>query len=197
MGMRQAVESLQASNARLVADDLRDRIARLTPLNLPRPTVAGVEEVVAEKGDASKEDSEEQTLGQLMKRCNKAREELYSLLANPVVVDITRTKGGVMNGRSMQDINARKMRETSLRREVEQLQLAMLKLETSKPGRRANTSFGTFASRDFAKVIKKKAFKICRQFALDGKKSFALDETATPLVVNTQSLKDIHMKILA
>ena len=64
----------------------------MTPLNLPRPTVAGVEEVVAEKGDASKEDSEEQTLGQLMKRCNKAREELYSLLANPVVVDITRTK---------------------------------------------------------------------------------------------------------
>ena len=54
--------------------------------------MAGVEEVVAEKGDASKEDSEEQTLGQLMKRCNKAREELYSLLANPVVVDITRTK---------------------------------------------------------------------------------------------------------
>ena len=131
--------------------------------------MAGVEEAAAEKGDASKEDSEEQTLGQLMKRCNKAREELYSLLANPVVVDITRTKveedcftfdlnslikqGGVMNGRSMQDINARKMRETSLRREVfltiqpelvlhlsslqvEQLQLAMLKLETNKPGRR-------------------------------------------------------------
>merc|ERR1740122_762720 len=92
--MRQAVESLQASNARLVADDLRDRISRLAPLNLPRPTVAGVgEEVAGEKGDASKEDSEEQTLGQLMKRCNKAREELYSLLANPVVVDITRTKG--------------------------------------------------------------------------------------------------------
>ena len=29
--MRQAVESLQASNARLVADDLRDRISRLGP----------------------------------------------------------------------------------------------------------------------------------------------------------------------
>merc|ERR1719322_2282201 len=107
--MRQAVESLQASNARLVADDLRDRIARLTPLNLPRPTVAGSEESSAEKGDKSKEETEEQTLSQLMKRCNKAREELYSLLANPVVVDITRTKGGVMKGRSMQDINARKM----------------------------------------------------------------------------------------
>ena len=51
-----------------------------------------MDEAAAEKGDASKEDSEEQTLGQLMKRCNKAREELYSLLANPVVVDITRTK---------------------------------------------------------------------------------------------------------
>ena len=52
--------------------------------------MAGVD--ATEKGDKSKEDSEEQTLGQLMKRCNKAREELYSLLANPIVVDITRTK---------------------------------------------------------------------------------------------------------
>merc|ERR1712130_146077 len=172
-----------------------DSISRLAPLNLPRPTVAGVD--ATEKGDKSKEDSEEQTLGQLMKRCNKAREELYSLLANPIVVDITRTKGGVMNGRSMQDINARKMREASLRREVEQLQLAMLKLETSKPGRRANTSFGTFASRDFAKVLNNKDFKICGQFDLDGKKSFALDETAIPVVVDMQSLKEIHTKILA
>merc|ERR1712181_92164 len=158
---------------------------------------AGVEEVAAEKGDASKEDSEEQTLGQLMKRGNKAREELYSLLANPVVVDITRTKGGVMNGRSMQDTNARKMRETSLRREVEQLQLAMLKLETNKPGRRANTSFGTFASRDFAKVLNSKDLKLCGQFDLTGKGQFKLDETATPLVVDMQSLKEIHSKILA
>ena len=111
--------------------------------------MAGVEEVVAEKGDASKEDSEEQTLGQLMKRCNKAREELYSLLANPVVVDITRTKvegncftfdlnflfklqGGVMNGRSMQDINARKMRETSLRREVSQYHTHPLKIREER-----------------------------------------------------------------
>ena len=63
---------------------------------------------------------------------------------------------------------------------MEQLQLAMLKLETNKPGRRftlspyllfnqhslnyffvrincrANTSFGTFASRDFAKVLNNK-----------------------------------------
>ena len=54
--------------------------------------MAGSEESSAEKGDKSKEEAEEQTLGQLMKRCNKAREELYSLLANPVVVDITRTK---------------------------------------------------------------------------------------------------------
>ena len=54
--------------------------------------MAGSEESSAEKGDKSKEETEEQTLSQLMKRCNKAREELYSLLANPVVVDITRTK---------------------------------------------------------------------------------------------------------
>ena len=135
--------------------------------------MAGVEEVVAEKGDASKEDSEEQTLGQLMKRCNKAREELYSLLANPVVVDITRTKvedflldcfsniptfagwsyewqvyAGYKREKDEGDITetgGKQIKNFSLRDilldcQVEQLQLAMLKLETNKPGRRFTLS---------------------------------------------------------
>jgi len=73
----------------------------------------------------------------------------------------------------------------------------MLKLETSKPGRRANTSFGTFASRDFAKVLNNKDLKLCGQFDLTGKGALKLDETATPLVVDMQSLKEIHTTILA
>ena len=35
-----------------------------------------------------------------------------------LLLKLQHLQGGVMNGRSMQDINARKMRETSLRREV-------------------------------------------------------------------------------
>ena len=79
-------------------------------------------------------------------------QELYSLLTNPIAVDITRTKDGVMNGRSMQGINARKMREASFRREVKQVQLAVLKLETSKPDLRANKSFGSFARKGTIQV---------------------------------------------
>ena len=102
-----------------------------------------------------------------------------------------------MNGRSMQDINARKMRETSLRREVNRssdnlvcgifslivrwsscsLRCSSWKQANQAAGSlcllhtfcstfskllfvrincRANTSFGTFASRDFAKVLNNK-----------------------------------------
>merc|ERR1719228_2939831 len=49
--MRQAVESLQVSNARLQASDLRDRIAKLKPISLPASTVGSS----SEKGDVSKE----------------------------------------------------------------------------------------------------------------------------------------------
>ena len=41
-------------------------------------------------------------------------------------------QGGVMNGRSMQDINARKMRETSLRREVYQYHTHPLKIREER-----------------------------------------------------------------
>ena len=90
-----------------------------------------------------------------MSRCNKARQELYSLMANQTVVDVTRNKGGGSNsGPSLKEFNLRKVKEAELRREVEQLQTEMLRLMTSRrPGYRAESSFGTFASRDFAKMM--------------------------------------------
>ena len=86
--MRQAVEVLQVSNARLQASDLRDRISRLEPLRLPLATVAGGEKGDRgreEKTDRSKEAGGGEQLGQLMKRCNTARAELYTLLSRYTV----------------------------------------------------------------------------------------------------------------
>jgi len=93
-----------------------------------------------------------------MTRCNKARQELYTLMASQTVVDITRSKGGASNsGPSIRELNLRKLKEAELRREVESLQTEMLRLLTSRrPGYKAESAFGTFASRELAKTLDNK-----------------------------------------
>ena len=77
------------------------------------------------------------------------------------VVDVTRSKGGASNsGPSVQQLRLRRAREAELRREVESLQVEILRVRTSrKPGYRAQSAFGTFASREFAKMLNNKVCK--------------------------------------
>ena len=149
--MRSAMTSLQGSLARREVEQLRHRLAVLAPIRLPAKTV-----VAGEKQDRGKEAGPD--LGELMARCNKARQELYTLMAAHTVVDITRNKGGGSNsGPSIKDINMRKLKEAELRKEVEQLQVEIVRLLASrKPGYKAESSFGTFVSRDYAKILNNK-----------------------------------------
>ena len=58
----------------------------------------------------------------------------------------------------------RKLKEAELRREVESLQTEMLRLMTSRrPGYKAESTFGTFASRELAKML---ANKVTRNLML-------------------------------
>ena len=79
--MRAAVNSLQTSKARLQAQDMRDRLARLKPIKIPKKTV----EKAAEKADTGKEERSSGAVpevGELMRRCNTARCDLFSLLCS-------------------------------------------------------------------------------------------------------------------
>ena len=101
-----------------------------------------------EKCDVPKEDEDE--LDVLVKKSNKLRSELHSLMSSQKVVDITRTKvrgtrtnfsrlrhsvvdimlqggGRVSNQR---DESTRKLREAAARREAEQLQMEVMQLLT-------------------------------------------------------------------
>jgi dynactin 1 len=189
--LRGAVESLQAANGRLQADDLRERLGRLAPLRLPGPTVAGGG---GEKGDVSKEAGELDLKG-LTQRCNRARAELYELLSSRTVVDIR--PGGAGAGRASEA--ARRVKEAALRREVEGLQVAILKLQTGRaPGRRADTQFGTFASRDFAKLLNSKEYSLCGQLDLTaGRTALEPQEAAVAVVTDRAGLLAIHSKVLA
>ena len=66
----------------------------------------------------------------------------------------------------------RKLKEAELRREVESLQTEMLRLMTSRrPGYKAESAFGTFASRELAKTLGNKVTR-----------NFMLQHTALPLL---------------
>ena len=149
--MRSAMSSLQGNLARLEVEQLSRRLAVLAPIRLPAQTVAG-----GEKQDRGKEAGPDLT--ELMARCNKARQELFALMASHTVVDITRNKGGGSNsGPTIKEINMRKLKEAELRKEVEQLQVEIVRLLASrKPGYKAESSFGTFVSRDYAKILNNK-----------------------------------------
>ena len=166
--MRSAMTSLQGSLARKEVEQLSRRLSALAPIKLPVKTVsqAGAQGA-AEKQDRSKEAGPD--VAQLMARCNKARQELYALMAGQVVVDITRSAGGGSNsGPTIKDINMRKLKEAELRKNVEQLQAEILMLLTSrKPGYRAETSFGTFASRDYAKILNNKVTVLAINLVID------------------------------
>jgi len=191
--MKTAVASLQATVARVEAQEYRDRIANLLPLTLPSKAIA----VSSEKMDKSKESSTD--LGQLIARCNNARAELYHLLASQSVVDITRTKGGVSNlGSSMKENKLRSVREAQLRREVETLQLEVITLLTErKPGLKADTAFGTFASRNYAKLLDQKELSLFGRVDLRNTSTVRPTENCIPLITDRKGMLDIHNQILA
>ena len=104
--MREAVTSLQSTVAKREVQDLSNRLAALAPIKLPAKTSLVK---TAEKMDKGKDNKEEPAdIGDLMSRCNKARQELYTLMASQTVVDITRSKGGASNsGPSIRELNLR------------------------------------------------------------------------------------------
>ena len=75
--MRAAVNSLQTTQARIQGRDMRERLANLKPIKLPKKLVAENRE----KEDKGKESGGGE-LSDLMKRCNAARSDLFSLLSS-------------------------------------------------------------------------------------------------------------------
>jgi len=192
--MREAVSSLQSTVAKREVQDLSNRLAALAPIKVPAKTSLVKS---AEKMDKSKDNKEDPAdIGDLMTRCNKARQELFTLMASQTVVDITRSKGGASNsGPSIRELNLRKLKEAELRREVESLQTEMLRLMTSRrPGYKAESAFGTFASRELAKTLGNKDLTLFGKLEFGG--ALKPTDDGIPVLTDRVGALEIHNKIL-
>jgi len=206
--MRAAVASLQHSKARLQGQDIRERLAKLKPIKIPKKTIGEI----SEKTDKGKESASE--LGDLMRRCNTARSDLFSLLCSQSVVDLSRPPG--TNLKTNKGVQERELREAALRNEVDKLSLETAKLMTGKlDGGTVSSSFGSFASNSAARAVKEKEYTLMGRINLDDRgqmlqggpqpDSTALPQqgvphTATgggiPLLLNIDQLKQIHTALV-
>jgi dynactin 1 len=202
--MRAAVNSLQQSKARIQGNYLRERLARLKPIHIPKPQITIRSD--QEKADASKDPQDQDKelgdqLSQLIRRCGAARSELYSLLCSQQIVDVSKPKGNLAR-KDAKDQKARQIREKSLRAEISLLQLEMTKLLASRldNGTTVPSSFGSFASTGASKAINEKEYSLMGQVCVLGKedpKEKSSDPSqSVPLIINIQQLKQIHASFL-
>merc|ERR1740128_703081 len=205
--MRAAVASLQHSKARLQGQDIRERLAKLKPIKIPKKTIGEL----SEKTDKGKESASE--LGDLMRRCNTARSDLFSLLCSQSVVDLSRPPGTSL--KTDKGVQERELREAALRSEVDKLSLKTAKLMTGKlDGGTVSSSFGSFASNSAARAVNEKEYTLMGRINLDGGKMVqggpqqggtaipqqGVPHTATgggiPLLLNIDQLKQIHTALV-
>ena len=73
----------------------------------------------------------------------------------------------------------------------------MLRLETARaPGLRANTSFGTFASRELARTLAAREARLCGLVELGAAPPAAAREGATPVITDLGGLREIHARLM-
>ena len=205
--MRATIATIQSRNAKKEVADLSQRLAALPKINIAVP-------VVGEKKDNSKEGDKDTDIGTLVAKCNKARMELFSLMASQTVVDVTRSKGGGSNsGPSLKEFKLRQLKEEELRKKVESLQIEVMNVMASRKfGYKAKSEYGTFASRNLAKMLNSKvvfgnayeqievtiAFKF-QDFTLLGKIDFTggteSKEEGVPVITDRNGIKNIHNNI--
>lgn len=195
--MRNAVNSLQCGKARMQGQEMRDRLAKLKPIKLPKKLLGGEVKEKSDKGKDSRTD-----LGDLMRRCNAARSDLFSLLCSQEVVNVTRTPAGVSNS-NIKAIKQREMREKALRAEISMLtvetaKLLAGKLDTANGQLHPIASFGNFASGAASKAVNEKDYSLMGRIRLDGDSSSEVPsiQESVPLLLDLHQLKQIHTKLV-
>jgi len=187
--MRAAVNSLQTTQARIQGRDMRERLANLKPIKLPKKLVAENRE----KEDKGKESGGGE-LSDLMKRCNAARSDLFSLLSSQEVVDVSRNSG--IRRTNIKDVHERELKESALRSEIERLRLETAKLLANKMegGKVADVNnFGSFPSTSSGRALAEKEYSVVGRVRLGPDQQGA---PPIPLVLNLEQLRKIHETVV-
>ncbi|XP_053407314.1 dynactin subunit 1-like isoform X3 [Mercenaria mercenaria] len=160
--LKEALHNVKGDNLRLKADSMRDQMARLPPLHVPKKQIGrrsqtGVVEVPElPDGVPGKMD-----LGSLTKQTSDLLKTVHKMSCCPKVVDISKRKPGTdpvsMATNPQQQLVRNTANLTVLEKKTQELQVQVTTLlAANRTGGQVRTDFSVFPTPEFARVLHEK-----------------------------------------
>ena len=213
--LQMAILSAKEECYRRQGEDMKQRLAKMTPLVVPKKLVRGVdiapsamspESPACEKRDISKEETP--SLDELIRKVGNLRQKIDTALVSASVVDLSskqaknRDKGidlMATAGSSRKDLIIKALREKQLKDEFEQLRIESARLIASrKPGGQVDADFCKFPTPQLSRALIEDLsdYKVVGRITVNG----SCDEVkikTVPIIVGPSDLKQIHNRILS
>ncbi|XP_056005085.1 dynactin subunit 1-like isoform X4 [Ostrea edulis] len=195
--LREALKSVKDENIRLKSDKIKEQMAKLPPLRVPKKSVV----LSAKSGAVTSEDLPEGSPGKddltnLRKDTAKLLAEVNTMCACPRVIDITKRKPGheplTESSNPARELVARTARLTLMERKTQQLQVQITNLlAANRTGGQVRTDLSTFPTPEFARMLHEKS----AESQLIGRISIPTKSgqgEIIPLNLQPTRLKEIH-----
>nr|XP_022336647.1 dynactin subunit 1-like isoform X4 [Crassostrea virginica] len=195
--LREALKSVKDDNIRLKADKMKEQMATLPPLRVPKKSQG----VSSKPGATATGESPEgipgkDQLNSLRKDTAKLLEEVNIMCACPRVIDITKRKPGkeplTDTGNPARELVARTARLTLMERKTQQLQVQVTNLlAANRTGGQVRTDLSTFPTPEFARTLHEKSAesKLIGRISIPTKTG---PGEIIPLNLQPTRLKEIH-----
>ncbi|KAK3094997.1 hypothetical protein FSP39_008880 [Pinctada imbricata] len=156
--LKEALKHTTNVNIRLQADRMKEQVAKLPVLRVPKSPAPGTWKL----GDLPEGMAGKEEFGKLYKETSNLLMEVNRMCACPKVVDITKRKPGqepvTETGNPARELVARTAKLTLLEKKTQELQVQVTNLlAANRTGGQVRTDFATFPTPDFARVLHEKS----------------------------------------
>lgn len=161
--LKEALRHVKQDNLRLKASKMRDQMARLPPLVVPKkPIGLGSKTGTVTLGEPVEGGQGKVELGSLVKQTADLLQCVHKLSACPQIVDITRRKPGTetvsMVTNPQQQLVKNTAYLTQLEKRTQELQVQVTNLlAANRTGGQVRTDFSVFPTPEFARVLHEKS----------------------------------------
>ncbi len=210
-GMQSALVTLKENSYRQQGDDMKQRMAKMKPLRLPKRSLAAAAAAATPSGDEKQDLSKEAEsvaaaaaganssaeVIELMKRANHLKTALDNALlsSSSVPVDL---KKRTCSEEAAAALLTRRTKQRLLEEEAARLQLEVARLKAARvPGGQVQADICTFPSPQFGKALNENDYNlVCKLRLPVGPKGDAVAGSRVPLVVGLEELQRIHQTVM-
>lgn len=159
--LKEALHNVKGDNLRLKADSMRDQMARLPPLRVPKRQIGKARQTCVELPELPTGVPGKIELGSLTKQTSDLLNTVHKMSACPKVIDISKRKPGTdpvsMVTNPQQQLVRNTANLTVLEKKTQELQVQVtMLLAANRTGGQVRTDFSVFPTPEFARVLHEK-----------------------------------------